>query len=178
MHRGTGAGCRLNRENKLNLKHLIAPPTSRLREEAVRQHPPFTVILTSSGILDFSIYHFFFLSLSFLYIWNSSVLFFSHPSSLIHHLLNSPSASISRTAMMGSDNSSYELGNTVAVEAHEAGVSMEVKPFSARSSNGYADSDQLARLWARNRFSRYTISSLTYSLYYISLIPLLTTPLE
>ncbi|KAJ3455613.1 hypothetical protein MRS44_017095 [Fusarium solani] len=56
--------------------------------------------------------------------------------------------------MMGSDNSSYELGNTVAVEAHEAGVSMEVKPFSARSSNGYADSDQLARLGKKQVLKR------------------------
>ncbi|KAJ4169212.1 hypothetical protein NW754_001543 [Fusarium falciforme] len=56
--------------------------------------------------------------------------------------------------MMGSDNSSYELGNTVAVEAYEAGVSMEVKPFSARSSNGYADSDQLARLGKKQVLKR------------------------
>ncbi|KAM6508221.1 hypothetical protein FALCPG4_018102 [Fusarium falciforme] len=56
--------------------------------------------------------------------------------------------------MMGSDNSSYELGNTVAAEAHEAGVSMEVKPFSARSSNGYADSDQLARLGKKQVLKR------------------------
>ncbi|KAM6514363.1 hypothetical protein FALCPG4_015512 [Fusarium falciforme] len=56
--------------------------------------------------------------------------------------------------MMGSDNFSYELGNTVAVEAHEAGVSMEVKPFSARSSNGYADSDQLARLGKKQVLKR------------------------
>jgi hypothetical protein len=145
MHRGTGAGCRLNRENKLSLKHLIAPPTSRLREEVVAstssfcRHPD---IVWNSWLLLLSS----FFSLSFLYILISSVLFFSHSSSLVHHLLNSPSTSISRSAMMGSDNSSYELGNTVAVEAHEAGVLMEDKPFSARSSNGYADSDQLARL--------------------------------
>ncbi|KAJ4195480.1 hypothetical protein NW759_016460 [Fusarium solani] len=56
--------------------------------------------------------------------------------------------------MMGSDNSSYELGNTVAVEAHEAGVLMEDKPFSARSSNGYADSDQLARLGKKQVLKR------------------------
>lgn len=49
---------------------------------------------------------------------------------------------------MGSDNSSFELGNTAAVKATKPRVTEEATEpnSSSRSTLGYVDNDQLARL--------------------------------